>query len=422
MARFYDNIDAPLVEELMNPGSLRDFDWLQITKDVRLFQQEHRMQQELHERMQPFYWEYIYAEDNYTQGLYQKRLFVQDVFRADALAGEWAHDEVDICEMTERWMLYGNEDEFKNLLKALVHVRYYTAWDEVLGKINEVLRRLEVEGSRKGDANAGAFYCQLHGYSMIASSELEHSRKADLIELFVRHWDYLRYIYSVMLRRIVGCGFTNFVSVANNVANTAAYEPYLHLFYAPLQERFDDLCQKGTKQEKLMKSQVRLTEKIESSTPSDELDELCEILFPDEFREMLNRHRPKSYRELENEVDRIKQEMQSTVEALNSQIHDLAQQLSAAVKASVPIADIEKELMKFQSREALSIYMQLNVLLVGNEAWLSNSLRIRDAILSRQQQELQLSMHITAQPGSSVNGVVQKQDNFGIDSNRQIPA
>ena len=107
---------------------------------------------------------------------------------------------------------------------------------------------------------------------------------------------------------------------------------------------------------------------------------------------------------------------------LNSQIHDLAQQLSAAVKASVPIADIEKELMKFQSREALSIYMQLNVLLVGNEAWLSNSLRIRDAILSRQQQELQLSMHITAQPGSSVNGVVQKQDNFGIDPNRQIPA
>ena len=301
-------------------------------------------------------------------------------------------------------------------------MRYYTAWDEVLGKINEVLRRLEVEGSRKGDANAGAFYCQLHGYSMIASSELEHSRKADLIELFVRHWDYLRYIYSVMLRRIVGCGFTNFVSVANNVANTAAYEPYLHLFYAPLQERFDDLCQKGTKQEKLMKSLVRLTEKIESSTPSDELDELCEILFPDEFREMLNRHRPKSYRELENEVDRIKQEMQSTVEALNSQIHDLAQQLSAAVKASVPIADIEKELMKFQSREALSIYMQLNVLLVGNEAWLSNSLRIRDAILSRQQQELQLSMHITAQPGSSVNGVVQKQDNFGIDPNRQIPA
>ena len=101
MARFYDNIDAPLVEELKNPGSLRDFDWLQITKDVRLFQQEHRMQQELHERMQPFYWEYIYAEDNYTQGLYQKRLFVQDVFRADALAGEWAHDEVAICEMTE---------------------------------------------------------------------------------------------------------------------------------------------------------------------------------------------------------------------------------------------------------------------------------------------------------------------------------
>jgi hypothetical protein len=43
-------------------------------------------------------------------------------------------------------------------------------------------------------------------------------------------------------------------------------------------------------------------------------------------------------------------------------------------------------------------------------------------ILAKQQQELQLSMNITAQAGSNVNGIVQQQTNNGITPDKQLPA
>ena len=165
---------------------------------------------------------------------------------------------------------------------------------------------------------------------------------------------------------------------------------------------------------------MKLEQKIETTTASDELDALCELLFSDDFRHMLDKNRHPSYRELKNELDRTRREMESTVEKLNREIQDMAEKLSAALKASVPLSDIENELMKFQSREALSIYMHLNMLLAGNALWQANALRIRDRILEKQQQELHLSMNITAQPGANVNGIVQQQANYGMTPNRQL--
>lgn len=422
MSNFYNNIESPLRGELEHPGSLRDFDWLQISNDIKPFLQDGRVQEELNGLMRSFYQEYVYARDNYTRALFLKRTFVQDVFRADALAGDWALDEVDVCEMAERWMLYGKEKEFKDLLIALIHVGYHTSWDEVRRRIDEILRRMEVEGTHKGETDAGTFYCLVHGFTMIASSSVKAERKDELIQLFVQHWDFLRYVYSVMLRCIVGCGFSNFVSVANHVANMPPYAPFLHLFYAPLQERFDDLCQKGAKQEKLKNSLAKLSMKMKASDPDTELDELCEILFPEEFRDMLNHHRPKSYKELEGEISKIKQEMQGTIEVLNEQINALAAQLSDAVKASVPIEDIERELLRFPSQQALPIFMQLNTLLMGNVAWSQAALAIRNKILEKQDEELKRSMSITAHAGSIVNGMVQQQSNYGIETNRQFLA
>jgi hypothetical protein len=77
--------------------------------------------------------------------------------------------------------------------------------------------------------------------------------------------------------------------------------------------------------------------------------------------------------------------------------------------------------MKFQSREALAIFMQLNILLVGNKAWNTRSLAIRDKILNKQQQEMTYSMTITAQPGSNVNGFVQQQTNHALGYNPLTP-
>lgn len=99
---------------------------------------------------------------------------------------------------------------------------------------------------------------------------------------------------------------------------------------------------------------------------------------------------------------------------------EMATQLSAALNASVPIDVIEQRLLIFPSTTALSVYMPLNTMLQVNAVWQAHSEGILQKILAKQQQELQLSMNITAQPGSNVNGIVQQQMNNGILPNKQI--
>jgi hypothetical protein len=258
---------------------------------------------------------------------------------------------------------------------------------------------------------------------MIMISAYPMERKLEFLSQFSGQWAFLRTVYSVMVRRIIGLNYTNFAQLAQyTVGGQQDFDPFLHLFYSPLKERFEELVGMGTGRESLSKAMKKIESRMQQSSRSPELDSLCEVLFPEEFRDMLNKHRPPSYNELEMQMDRIKRDMSDTIENLNKQINELAAHLSAAVEASVPIKDIEEELMKFQSREALAIYMQLNTLLIGNPAWQAHTLQIRDEILAKQQQEMQLSMSLTAQPGSNVNGVVQQQTNQGLTPNLQISA
>lgn len=113
-------------------------------------------------------------------------------------------------------------------------------------------------------------------------------------------------------------------------------------------------------------------------------------------------------------------ELDSTQETMNRQAKEMATQLSAALNASVPIDVIEQRLLIFPSTTALSVYMPLNTMLQVNAVWQAHSEGILQKILAKQQQELQLSMNITAQPGSNVNGIVQQQMNNGILPNKQI--
>lgn len=89
----------------------------------------------------------------------------------------------------------------------------------------------------------------------------------------------------------------------------------------------------------------------------------------------------------------------------------------------IPLELIERELTeKMPPDLSLSYWEKLNTLLVGSKAWLSQMGSIRNKILAKQQQKMQMSMHITAQAGSFVNGMVQQQTNNSIATNRQISA
>lgn len=418
MQQRYLYIFEMLREEIRKPDSVQWFDWTQMKQDVEaMFAQG--LAQDVHERMREFYRCYL-RKDMESRAAWN---FIDSVAQMDDHIGEWAKSRIDLMELTERWIELGSSQTLMALLARLGQTGFEADWLSLREQMDEKLRRMEVEGTRNGMKETGYFYCLLHAFTMIMMAELATEKKLELLELFSHQWAFLRTVYSVMVRRIVGMGYTNFAQLAQyTVGGQQDFDPFLHLFYSPLKERFEELVSMGTKRESLIKAMDKIEKRMNDTQQSPDLDELCKVLFPDEFREMLNRHRPKSYRELEGEVARIKQEMQGTIQVLNEQINALAAQLSAAVKASVPIIEIENQLMQFPSQQALSIFMQLNTLLMGNAAWNQKSLAIRDRILAKQHQELQQSMSVTAQAGSIVNGVVQQQANYGIELNRQIPA
>lgn len=412
----YQYIFVLLREEIEKPNSIQHYEWVQMKQDVEAMLKQGHMQ-DVHVLMQEFYEGYLWGRMESRNAWF----FIDFVAQRDEDMGSWATGRINLMEFAERWIELGDSPRLMSLLTQLGRTGYKTDWEALRTTLDEKLRRMEVDGTRNGMKETGYFYCLLHAFTMIMMSAHTREEKAALLELFDDNWGFLRYMYSVMTRTIIGFRFANFASLTNCLTNDKEFEPYYHLYHSPLKERFNELCAKGTKKEKLEKAFQKLEQRMKQTSPSDELDGLCEVLFPEDFRELLNRHRLKSYQELEGEIVHIKEEMNVTVDALNRQVRDLAERLSAAVKASVPIKEIEDELMRFQSREALAIYMQLNILLIGNTAWQARTLSIRDMILAKQQKEMQMSnTYITAEPGSQVNALVQQQTNNGIDPNRQI--
>ena len=412
----YQHIFIMLRKEIKRRDSVDWFTWKNMKQDVDMLI-ANGMMDYVHENMQDFYNEYLWRAIESNNGWH----FIDYVAHKDDYFGQWATGKVDLMKLTEMWIEMGDSRTLLSLLTRLGQTGFETNWQKLRSLLDEKLRRMEVEGTRNGMKETGYFYCLLHAFTMIMMSEHSVEDKLRLLEQFSQQWAFLRTLYSVMIRRIVGLNYTNFAQLAQYVVGGQQdFDPFLHLIHAPLKERFEELIELGTKRESLTRAFDKIEKRMNDTQQSTDLDELCEVLFPEEFCNMLNMHRLPSYHELESEIDRIRIELDSTQDTMSRQAQELAIQLSAALNASVPIDVIEQRLLIFPSTTALSVYMPLNTMLQVNAVWQTHSEDILQKILAKQQQELQLSMNITAQPGSNVNGIVQQQMNNGILPNKQI--
>ena len=418
MDQRYIYIFAMLQQEIEKPDSTEWFTWKYLKQDVEKMLGQ-GLAQELHEQMQRFYHCYLWRDLDSNSGW----RFMDFVAEKDVFLGQWATGEIDLMKLTERWIALGDSRTLLTLLTRLGQTGYETNWQQLRLTMDEKLRRMEVDGTRNGMKETGYFYCLLHAFTMIMMSVHSVEDKIRLLSQFAEQWAFLRTVYSVMVRRIVGLNYTNFAQLAQyTVGGQQDFDPFLHLFHSPLKERFEELVSMGTKRESLTRAMDKIEKRMNDTQQSPDLDELCEVLFPEEFLNMLNRHRLPSYHELECEIDRIRIELNSTQETMNRQAKEMATQLSAALEASVPIEVIEQRLLIFPSAVALNVYMPLNTMLQVNDVWKTHSEGILQKILAKQQQELQLSMNITAQAGSNVNGIVQQQTNNGVTPDKQLPA
>ena len=223
------------------------------------------------------------------------------------------------------------------------------------------------------------------------------NQKIRLFKLLHRHWYFIRAIYSAMLQCVVGYGYMEIAAIAHCVKNDRWHRPHLHLFYSAVMEHKERIIRSGTKRDKLDNALTALREIVTSTTPSDELDELCNILFSDKLKEYLERHRLKSYRELEHEVHTLRSNLEKNANEMQNLID---RQVAMLSETSIPVEVIYDELKNLSERfpgMAYEVYEKLNALLIKNEVWSKNAGKIRDMIWERMQQPSINAEHYYAQ-------------------------
>ena len=357
---------------------------------------------ELGRAMLPFYQDYFYVDLSFLgYRKWEVREVVRYCLKNDDSFYYWLSDGSNLLETAHCWAKYHKKccqshhtDAFLRLLETMTHTFYgYECWVDS-DDIRQELIRERIEGN----AYSREVYCIMHAFiSIWLEGHCTLKQKIRLFNLLSLHWSFIRALYSAMLQRVVGYGYTEIAAIAHCVKNDRRHHPHLHLFYSAVMEHRERIIRSGTKRDKLDNALTALREIVTSATPSDELDELCNILFSDKMKEYLERHRLKSYRELEHEVHALRSNLEKNANEMQDLIDKQVEMLS---ETSIPVEVIYDELKNLSERfpgMAYEVYEKLNALLIKNDVWVKNAAKIRDMIWKKMQQPSIKAEHYYAQ-------------------------
>ena len=389
-------IIKPIEDYMAGNGELHRFPIVQSARDCC----RTGLQTELHSLMEPYYNMYI---DDSARLNWTTRGIIAEIALIDPHFGSWASRQ-DLMKMARAWAVRGSGDELLTLMNCMIQTGY-EPWGSVdcYDEVTEELRYQRVNGN----SGSGEIYALLHAFMSIVLSSHRYDRHKEMFQLLRSHWDFLRHVYSVMTGSIIGLGFPNFVGLANNLKNIK-YQPYLHLVYWFLADRADELCTK--KQQKgMVKALASLQDIMDRTEPNPELDELCQLLFPKEVKEMLINHPKTPYRQLESENKVLENEnkvlkvenneLKAEKKALNEKLNALARQQEeitlqmaselkkAFVEDSIPYAEIEEELLELPPKTVGNVFTILNDMLGGNEVWQRHFKELRKKVRKREKEK-----------------------------------
>ena len=389
-------IIKPIEDYMAGNGELHRFPIVQSARDCcRL-----GLQTELHNFMEPYYIMYI---DDSARLDWTSRGIISEIAHIDPYFGGWASRQ-DLMKMARAWAVRASGDDLLTLMDCMIQGGY-EPWGSV-GCYEEVTEELRYQRVN-GNSGSGEIYALLHAFMSIVLSSHRYDRHKDMFLLLRNHWDFLRHVYSVMTGIIIGLGFSNFVGLANNLKNTK-YQPYLHLVYWFLVDRADELCTQ--KQQKgMVKALASLQDIMDRTDPNPELDELCQLLFPKEVKEMLINHPKKPYRQLENEKKVLENEnkvlkvenneLKAEKKALNEKLNVLARKQEeitlqmaselkkAFVEDAIPYSEIEEELLELPPKIVGNVFTILNDMLGGNEVWQRHFKELRKKVRKREKEK-----------------------------------
>ena len=361
----------------------KDIDWFEMKKVVRRCR-EIGIMDELHRQLQPYYEMYLFAD---TRLINEKNYFclrfIGDCTKEDDLFTSWA-EQFELDAITEAWADYLRRADLSTgyyipIVRILLEGGYDTNWHQLAEKLKNDLHEAEVYS----DYKTGELIAFLHGVAMLMNTSWDDKKKMDYFDLLYNNWDFLKHFYSVMIRRVIGCRLPNFSAVANLLVQQPRYHKYIHLFYCVLCYREPTLNLSKSQKKSLEKKMELIHNVMDNTIPSDDLNELCDTLFPEDFQRMLDEFRPETREQMERERNRLRYE----VGLLTDQLSAMANRLKEALENSVPIPEIEKQLLRLSPGTALDLCGKMTLMLSDNQAWMASMPDIKEKILKKKEEQ-----------------------------------
>jgi hypothetical protein len=179
-----------------------------------------------------------------------------------------------------------------------------------------------------------------------------------------------------MIRHIIGVKWTKFSKVAETIMTSSqSFKPHMHIFYCGLMDCVDELKLDRKRQREMDKVMLLMQEEINRVKEHSELlYPLCDAIFPEDFQRLLREHRPKSYKEIEdenNQKDELIQQMREQNDRTCKELVKSKETLEKMLLSSIPIEDVDAELEKYPAGTAWDMLKDLNAnpIISMQKAW-----------------------------------------------------
>ena len=336
----------------------------------------------LHAMMVPYYEMYLNGDirlccaGNRLEFVGRK---MESIIEDDDQFGNWASDK-DLINAAENWgdNLKRFEKEsrriyrFFHVLEVLQESDCQQDWRDLSQKLKEMLFKLELCYDYKTDE----VLCVLHAFTMIMQQNWPKEKKKEMLNLLNQHWLFLKHYYSVMIRHIIGVKWTKFSKVAETVMSSSqSFKPHMHIFYCGLMDCVDELHLDRKHQREMDKVMLQMQEEMNRiKEPSELLYPLCDAIFPEDFQRLLREHRPKSYKEIEdesNQKDELIQQLKDQSNRTRKELEKSREIIEKMVLSSIPIEDVDAELEQYPPGTAWDMLINLNAnpIISMQKAW-----------------------------------------------------
>jgi hypothetical protein len=153
---------------------------------------------------------------------------------------------------------------------------------------------------------------------------------------------------------------------------------------------------------------------IKSTPPSTELEELCAILFPKVIRDVLRQSRPKTYEELEADIDDLSKRYNKVLAQLTSAVKDVEDD-------KISGEDLTAAFLRLPTELALAYYGNMSILMAQNKTWQKYAPTINERILAKRQEQQERREQCQEQMAASVEKIAEKPS-VVIDSAQDVIA